>query len=318
MTASGSSAFNPFVTDLIAQALAQLGVIGEGDTPTGDMYATGLFQLNAIVSAAQAIGAHVWTEEEAILFLQPGQVRYEIGGPGANAHTSDSETWLQLTLAQAAVGGATAIIATSVTGIAAADSIGITMNDGSIFWTTVAAAPTGTSIPLATALPAVGASSGGMAFSYTTAIARPLKVPTARLLYLQSFNEIPMRVLSRQEYMDMPNKQSKGTPTLFFYTPQLDRGILYVWPAPQQGGYALRFTWYRPLQSFFLPDDTMDFPQEWIAPLLWTLARDLIGIYDVPPVRQQFILMQAERYNGLVTSYDRESEPISFGMDRMG
>ena len=315
MTASGSSSFNPAVTDMIAQVFRQLGVIAEGEDPTGTMFEDALFTFNSIVAAAQAIGAHVWTEQEAILFLQPGQVRYEIGGPGTNGNTSDSNDWNLLTIAQAALGGATAIVVASASFVASGDNIGVAMNDGSVFWTTVAGAPSSTSIPLAAPLPAAGTSSGNLAFDYTTAITRPLKVPAARLLYLYGNNEVSMRPVSRQGYMDMPNKLTPGTPTQFFYTPQLDRGILYVWPAPQQAVYAVRFTWYRALQDFFQPTDTMDFPQEWIAPLLWTCARDLMGAYDVPPVRQQYILTQAQRYNDLAVSYDRESEPIEFGMD---
>lgn len=315
MTTSGSSTFNPAVTDMIAQTLRHLGVIAESDEPTGDMFATALFQLNAIVAAAQAIGAHVWTEEEAILFLQPNQVRYEIGGPGTNGNTSDANQWTLLTLASAAAGGATTISVIAIGAVLANDNIGITMNDGSVFWTTVNGAPSGTTITLTAALPAAGASSGAYAFDYTIPIVRPLKVPNARLLYLQGGNEVPMLVQARQQYMDMPNKMSPGTPTQFFYTPQVDRGILYIWPAPQQAIYAVRFTWYRPLQNFFLPGDTMDFPQEWVSPLTWTLARDLLAMYDAPLPRQQLIMSQADRYNDLLTGYDRESEPISFGMD---
>ena len=314
MTTSGSSAWNPAVTDLITQALGQLGVIAEDEAPTADMYGKAIFQLNAIVTAAQATGLHVWTEEEGILFLQAGQVRYEIGGPGTNGNTADANQWTELTLTASAVAGATAIVVASITGVLANDNIGIVLDSGTIFWTTVSGTPTGSTIILASALPS-SASSGNFALDYTTAISRPLKIPAARLLTLNGLNETPMEVMSRQEYMDTPNKLAPGTPTQWFYTPQVDRGILYVWPAPVVSAWAVRFTWYRPLQNFFNPGDTMDFPQEWVSPLLWNLAFDLMGFFDTPPERQAYIEKQMMKYGDLAISYDRESEPVQFGLD---
>lgn len=311
--ASGDSSWNPAVTDIIAQALRQLGVIAEDDMPTAAMYTTGIFQLNAIVTAAQATGLHVWTEEEAILFIEPGQVRYEIGGPGINGNTSDANTWLELTLQQSVPAGATAITANTAIGVEDGMNIGVVLDNNATFWTTVSGAPAGAVITLSEPLP-ISASSGSFALVYTSPISRPLKVPAARLLTLQGLNETPMTIMSRQEYMDTPNKLSPGTPTQWFYTPQVDRGIFYIWPAPNQSAWAIRFTWYRPLQDFFQPGDTMDFPQEWVSPLLWSLARDLMGVYDTPPVRQAMIEKRAAEYNDLALSYDRESEPVQFGL----
>ena len=313
MTTSGVNSWNPVVTDIVTQALAQMGVIDEDEIPTGGMMTKGIWQLNAIVTAAQATGAHVWTEEEAILFLQPNQVRYEIGGPETNGDTSDANAWTQLTLSANAAQGAGSITVASAAGITSGQNIGVILDDGTTQWTTVNGAPSGNVITLAAVLTG-SASSGNYAMAYTSAISRPLKVPAARLLYLNGLNEVPMKVMSRQEYMDTPNKLSPGTPTQFFYTPQVDRGILYCWPAPQFSTYAIRFTWYRPLEDFINANDTMDFPQEWVSPLVWTLARDLMGVYDTPPPRQQFINAQAALYADLLTGYDRESEPVQFGM----
>ena len=314
MTTSGLSNWNPAVTDLITQALSQLGVIAEDETTTADMYEKALFQLNAIVSAAQATGLHVWTEEEGILFLQPGQVKYEIGGPGTNGNTSDADLWTELTLTASVAAGALAITVASVAGVVSGDNIGVVLDTGSIFWTTVNGAPTGTTITLASALPS-SASSGNFALDYTSAIGRPLKVPTARLLTLNGLTETPMTVMSRQEYMDTPNKQSQGPPSQFFYAPKRDRGIFYVWPSPVTAAWAVRFTWYRALQDFFAPGDTMDFPQEWVSPLLWNLAYDLIGTFDASPERHAYLEKQMAKYGDLAVSYDRESEPVQFGLD---
>lgn len=322
MTTSGSSAFNPSVTAMITQAYQLLGVIAEDEAPTGAMYQTAIFQLNAIVTAAQAIGLHVFTEEEGILFLQAstaagqitGQVRYEIGGPGTNANTADANQWTLLTLSQSAAASATSIHVASIAGVAAGDNIGVILDNNATFWTTVSGTPSGATVSLAAPLPS-SASSGNYAIDYTVPIARPLKVPFARLMRFNGMIENPLNIMSRQEYMDLPNKQAPGTPTNFFYVPRVDRGILYIWPAPVTAPFAVRFTWYRALQDFFNPGDTMDFPQEWVSPLLWNLCNDLMPLYETPPARQALIRENMQKYGDLAISYDRESEPIQFGVD---
>lgn len=298
----------------MTNVLRHLGVLQEDEQPTGGQYADVLYVMNTVVAAAQATGLHVWTEEEAILFLEPGQVRYEIGGPGTNAHTSDADDWVRLTLQTSLAALATVLTVDATVGISNGQNIGVILDNGLTFWTTVTSF-TDTTVTLTDALP-TSASSGNYALAYTTAIVRPLKVPNARLYYLNGGNEIPMVVMSRQEYMDQPNKLSPGSPTQWFYSPQRDRGLFYIWPSPNLSFWAVRFTWYRPLQDFFTPANTMDFPQEWIAPLTWATARDCIGQFDLPPERQAYVIRQAEMYGDLAISYDRESEPIQFGMDQ--
>lgn len=316
MTTSGANAFNPAVTQIVTQALRQLGVVAEDEAPDGEMYVAAVFQMNAIVKSAEATGLHVWTEQEAILFLQPGQSKYVIGGPSPslNANTSDADEWLELTLAASALGGATSISLTTAP-VVSGQNIGIILNNGATFWTTVNGAPVGNVVVLESPLPASGTSQGNFALVYTSPITRPLKVPAARLLTLQGLNETPMTIMSRQEYMDTPNKLSLGTPTQWFYSPQRDQGLFYVWPVAVLSSWAIRFTYYRPLQDLLVPGNTMDFPQEWVNFLMWRLAQENMGIYDTPVAKQQYINTMAQQYYDLVVSYDRESEPVQFGMD---
>lgn len=45
-----------------------------------------------------------------------------------------------------------------------------------------------------------------------------------------STNENPIEIVSREEYMAQPNKDTTGEVTMFYYDGQLTLGILYVWP----------------------------------------------------------------------------------------
>ncbi len=192
--------------------------------------------------------------------------------------------------------------------------IGIVLQSGVTQWTTVDGDPVADVITLADVLDEA-VDSGAYAFAYTTPINRPLKVPNVRLLTLNGLNETPMTILSRQEYMDLPNKDSPRVPTQWFYSPQRDTGLFYIWPVPNYSNWAVRFTWYRPLSDFLIPTNTSDFPQEWINPLTWRLSKEIAPSYGVPAETWNRIKEMADGYADLVISYDRESEPIQFGMD---
>ena len=318
MTTSNTDSWNPQLLFIIRQALINVTAIDENEQPSAQAYQDGLYALNGLTKTLEATGLHVWTEEEAILFLEPYQKRYQIGGTGTPLpdNTSDADSWVQLTLASPAVAGANQITLQTGQGalLGAGNYIGVIDNDGVTEWFTVLFQPPGDVVTLSGTL-IVGADAGNYALAYYKKISRPLKVPKARLLTLNGLNETPMTVLSRQEYMDLPNKAAMGTPTQWFYTPQRDLGWLYIWPVPQFSNWAVRFTWYRPLQDWLTPQNTADFPQEWVLPLTWNLAKELAPGFGVPDRTWMRIKEMADNYALLATSYDRESEPIQFGYD---
>ncbi len=317
MAVAPTASWNPELVFICRQALINCGAIDENEEPAGTLYESARFQLNAMVKGLEATGLHVWAEKEAILFLQPGVQRYVIGGASATAHTSDADDWLLLTTLDAASATSTEITLQLGEGLLVEDgmNIGVVLsNGGPTQWTTVDGAPVGDVITLADALVG-GVDAGAYVFAYTTPIERPLKVPAARLLTLQGLNETPMTIMSRQEYMDLPNKNSPGVPTQCFYSPQRDTGLFYIWTVPNYSNWAARFTWYRPLADFLLPTNTVDFPQEWINPLLWNLSKEMAPGYGVPTETWNRIEKMADTWAMLAISYDRESEPIQFGMD---
>lgn len=324
---AATSAFNPAITDIITSMYRDLDVITDSETPTAGQFNEALFKMNSLVKSMEATGIHVWTEEEAILFLQPLQARYQIGlsSSGAasptNAHTADADAWLPSSLAQSYSAAASALTLTSPVGVMG-DNIGIVLGSGVTFWTTIASVPSLDQVTITAPLPGA-ASSGSIVLGYPAGgeIARPLKVPNARLLTFaantgaQGPQETPMTILSRQGYMDLPNKLSQGTPTQWFYTPQRNVGYLYVWPVPSVTNWAVRFTWYRPLADLLVPNNTLDFPQEWVTPLRWLLANEMRLGFSLPAKRSDDIKEQASNWMDIVASWDRESEPIQFGMD---
>lgn len=116
--------------------------------------------------------------------------------------------------------------------------------------------------------------SGG---SFTTV---PFEITQVRVAY-NSGNSIEMFRLSREEYYRLPKRTSEGFPTQWFYDRQRDNGTLYVWPEPDDGLYAITFTYRRRIMDMDAGADDFDLPPEWEKAIIENLAYDLIGVYGV-------------------------------------
>lgn len=320
-TTSGTSSWNINVTGIIRRALRQIGAFATGEVPDAFSFNDALLALNAMVKEWDALGIHLWTESEAILFLQPGQVIYQLGN-NLNAQSPDRATQMQppnftqTTNVNQLSFGQTVVQLTSAANIFAGDNIGITMeSNNSFFWTTVAAPPSGNNVTLSSALPGASAAQS-IVVDYTLPVLRPLRVVSARRFNLPSLIETPMILMSRLDYQDLPNKYDTGTPTQFFYNPAggaVPYGLAYVWPSPVTNQDAVRFTWYRQIQDFDTQNNIADLPQEWINALTWNLALELGPEYDCPADRYQIIEKRAAVSLDRVQGFDREIESVRFG-----
>lgn len=147
---------------------------------------------------------------------------------------------------------------------------------------------------------------------------RPLKVPAARRYRFAPPGgtpiETPMGVLSRLDYAALPNKTNTGTPTAFFFDPQLGRAVMHIWPAPISTDDAIRFTAQRPIEDFDTQRNTADVPVEWISCLRFNLAVELALEYDVPAERFQLLTALAGQKVAACMAWDREPESVYFGL----
>lgn len=312
MTVSGVTTYNPSTRQIVDHAFQHMGIINETETCDGNQYATGLANLNSLIKSWQATGLHVWTEEEAVLFLQPSQRRYLIGGTNTD-NCCDMNDYTLGTLSVAAAAGATSVTLTSATGLATGDYFGIVMDSGTAFWTTINGAPVGNVVTLTAALTGA-ASAQNYAIAYTTKINRPLRVPASRRLAFQGGLVTPLSpMMSRREFFDLPNPTTQGLPTAAYYNPARDQGEYWVWPLTQSANYAMTFTWYRPLETFLNSGDTADLPEEWNLPLEWCLAKQMGLGQAVSADRWMRIIAMAEEQLAIVEGWDRESQPVYFG-----
>lgn len=317
MTSSGvTTSFNPAATDIVSCALRKLGVIAGNASPLANQMQSALDALNGLTKRYQAKGYRVWATEEGILFPQPGQNRYIIGNTGtlpANDHVTDAYSYANPTLTATKAAGQTVMPVSSITGISNGDFVGVTLDTGTIFWTTVNGVPAGLNVTLTVALPSQ-ASSGNEVYTYTTKISRPLRITSARGLDVPSAIETDIEMISESQYQSLSNKLNTGPINQAWYQPKQTYGQLFIYSTPPASvsNQALRFTWHRALFDWTSTAVTADFPIEWMDCLVFNLAVSLSAEYGVPDQIMMGVRADAKMFEDEVAGWDRTPEPIYF------
>jgi len=295
MTTSGVYSFSVTRDDLIRQSMLNIGKIGAYDTPDAVQTADIGMMLNMICKqwmgkADFAPGLKVFTRKRGHLFLSNTTGQYTVG-PGATGWTNN---YTSRTLASAAAAAATTLVLNSITGLVVGDKIGIELDSGALFWTTVLTLPT-TTITVAAGLPS-GASSDSVVFTYTTTAQQPLFIEAAVLRDIWSV-DTPIRIFkTTQEYDVLPNKTditNVQDPTSIYYENQLTNSYLYTdGGAAQDVTKHLVLTYMEPIQDLINPLDTPSYPQEWFLPLSWGLSKNICPMFNriwTPLMEENFI-----------------------------
>lgn len=327
MAVSGTSTWNPTAVDLLTSVFRKLGTINDSETPDASMLKAGMFALNGLTKQWEALGFHVWTEEEGIIFLQQYQRRYLLGGTTTD-HACDANAWNFTTLSQSAAQNASSVTVTSTAGMTVGDKFGVVLDAGNAFWTTITSLPGGNVVNMGANLTGA-ANAGACVFDYppSAQLVRPLRVPFIRRLQYQPQPQpgsvgapdwggiiTPLApVMSRQEFFDLPQPTNPGLVTEAYYNPARDQGEMWVWNVSQNANWGMRFTYYRPLQDWVNNANTADFPQEWSLPLQWNLCEELMLDYSISEKRAPFIMAKAKDARELVEGWDRESQSVFFG-----
>lgn len=128
--------------------------------------------------------------------------------------------------------------------------------------------------------------------SYTLSPARPLRILNANLK--RSGIETPMVELSRKQYDLLPDKDSTGLPTQFYYDRQKEAALFYVWPLlSAAAGETVEITYEREFEDIASASDTIDLPVEWYDAVILGLAARLCGPYAIP--ERMIVEQKAER-----------------------
>lgn len=137
---------------------------------------------------------------------------------------------------------------------------------------------------------------------------RALRIEDVRAVV--SSTEIPMCRMSRDEYFGLPLKSSNGTPTQFYYDPQITTGKLYIWPVPSGSSTSLKFTYVRQFEDFDAETNDPDFPQEWLQPAIYNLAVELAPEYK--PEIPSSVAALAIQHLDTMEGFDTEQASVRF------
>ena len=310
MTTSGTNIFSLTRDQIINSAALEVGDIALGETPNDDTLEQYNLRLNSWVKSLMADGAKLWAMELATLFLVPGQAQYSLGTGGAHCTTS----YVRTTLTSDAAAGASTVQITSATGMTNGDNIGILLDSGTLFWTTISGTP-GTTTTLAATLTGA-ASSGAQVFAYTTGISRPQRIdPDSAYRRSSALQDTPVAMISRTEYAQLANKGTRGKMVQAFYDPQLGNGLLSVWPTPDSAADVLCFWYERLLEDFNTGADTPDFAIEWGEALILGLAHRMARSAGMSQQDRLELKDRADEALATAEGYDKENTSTFFQPD---
>jgi len=322
MTTSNTVSFTITQSDAIRAAFEHIGIIGEGDSISSYDYGVAQSKLNLMLKNWQNQAEHLWVRQKIILFLQASQPSYSISLTSTDHITADinTSTGLPLTtqLTAANVIGNTDITVTSSAGFVAGYYIGVQTTDGTLFWSTVNTVLSPTSVRLSDALTSATAI-GGYVFGYQnkiTTIFNPIKA-IRRLI--SSNIDVPLLYQAYDEYLQMPNKFTTGTPNMWSYDRQIDQMIINIWQNPVDVSYYLIFAVDRKIQDMNVNSDSFDLPQEWGDAIITNLALALAPIYGKAQGENfQELKMQAKENLMMALENDDELGSIYIMPSRSG
>ncbi len=304
MTTSNSTDFTITAADCIRMALEDINVIGRGDNISDYDYGVANNKLNLMIKAWQNQSEHLWVRQKAVLFLQKAQSSYEISLTSTDHFTYDIPD--KTTLSVAAVLGATSLTVTSSAGFATNDHIGIQLDSGYFFWTTVSGVPSATSINITNPLTSA-ASLGLYVFGYTNPLTTIFNPYSATRNLITSNLDTPLIYQSYTDYTNMPNKANLGTPNMWSYDRQLDKTVINIWQNPADVSYYINFVVDRKIQDVDINSNTFDFPQEWGEPIELNLAVRLAPVYGKAQ-GDNFAVLQSQAQESLTRALENDNE----------
>lgn len=285
MTTSGSFSFTVNRDQTIRQSMLNIGKLDELENPTAQDITDCNLVLNMLLKQWMgrtdfAPGLKVYKRKWGYLFLNNATNKYTVG-PGGTGWTNSFVRPLTIVTAAA---GAGSITVDSVTGIATTYNIGIQLDSGALFWTTVSSV-LGFVVSLAATLPSQS-SSGSQVYCYQTTAQQPLNIETAVLR--NNFNEdVPLNIMRAvQDYANLPGKtdiQTISDPGAIYYEFQLTNSFLYTdCGAAQDVTKYIVMSYMEPVQDMVNPLDTFEYAQEAFLAITWGLSKQIAPMYNMP------------------------------------
>ena len=318
MTVGTTSDFNLGRNEIITEALRTLRVISGTQTASGDQITACSVKLNLMLRAWQSDGLHVWTQDTGVLFQTSGQAKYSTD----TDRMCNLDDLVVTSIDTAAVAGATVLILDDTTDMAAADEIGVLLDDATMQWTTIVSVDSATQVTITAAL-TDDAAIGNNVYAFTTRLGRLVKVyddtrvrnMTAGASSTTQYNETPIFLFSRQEYNILSNKTNTGLTTQLYFQPLRDKASFWLWPVPNNSINFVLFTYERSLLDFDTATNFADAPAEWTRTFVWCLAAEIGPQFGVPLDRLADVTQRANAMRDKLLDWDNDEYSIRIQPD---
>jgi len=145
---------------------------------------------------------------------------------------------------------------------------------------------------------------------------RPLRLSEAFIR--DGTTDTPLDIISKQEYVELGDKSTQGTPNSLYFEPTLTKSTVFVYVAPDSNAAtnkAIHLWVERQVADLTAATDDFEFPQEWYRALKWNLANELApeyGLADLKPKLMAKIERTAEKFYLEVRDFDREDTSTFF------
>lgn len=294
MTTSSSWNYSRTAAEIIQAAWEDLGILIPGGTIVTAHQTMALSRLNMLVKQWQgnsdlAPGLKVYSRQRVTLMLAKGQQTYLVGPAATDSRAS---TAIGRTTVSSAYASGTSLSVTALTDtttypgttitMTASDIIGVQLNDGTISWTTISAAPS-SPITLGGAL-ASAASAGKYVWWFTS---RAQRIPLAEavvLRYASDLTDSPLNVYTDVTEYDLGvgNKYADGRPTSVLIEPMRVNTRITLDSQPTDVTDQIVITGQYPAEDYDATTDDIALPQEGLAALSWELAKRCAPAMRVP------------------------------------
>lgn len=154
--------------------------------------------------------------------------------------------------------------------------------------------------------------------SYTISTPKLLRVIQAYNHNTSSSVDIPMRVITRDEYNRLGNKTSTGTPIQLLAIPNRTDTTVKVFPVPDSTTASTQqivMVYQKPFDDFDASTDEPEFPSEWFVALKFALAAQLAPEYGMEINERKELLAEAALYKNEAMSGTTEEGSMFFAAD---
>ena len=161
-------------------------------------------------------------------------------------------------------------------------------------------------------------------YAYLTTANRPMRVLEG--YYRRNDHplnpiDIPMGMMSRNDYWQLSTKLTQAQPLQLYQDVQRNSVQLRVWPVADNEINYIVLNCQRTLDDFDLSTNEPDYPQEWFLPLAYNLAVLIAPKYGTPQQDYQRVQMTAANLYQTASGWDAEQQtsvyfkPDNWGID---